>query len=71
MCATGDIISPEINSSKKLQEACYISNWGHPGGCQESPAVEEAYPKKTCNIDGGFEDNCALLDCWFNHFCSL
>ena len=71
MHATGDIISPELNSWKKLWEACYISNRGCPGGCQGSPAVEEVYPKKTCNVDGGIEDNCASLDCWFDHSCSL
>ena len=48
---------------KKLQETCYISNRVHPGGCQGCPAVEEAYPKKTCNINGGIKDNCALVDC--------
>ena len=69
--ATGDNISLEINSWKKLREACYISDRGHPGGCQECPTAEEAYPKKTHNIDGGIKDNRALLDCWFNHSCSF
>ena len=73
MHAMGDIISPEINSWKKLEEVCYISDRDHPGqgGCQESPTVEEVYPKKTCNVDGGIENNCASLDCWFDHLCSL
>ena len=30
--------------------------------CQEGPAVEEADPKKTCNIDGSVKDTCASLD---------
>ena len=52
--AMGDIISPESNSQKKLNEACYISNRGHPGGCQGSPAAEEVYPKKTCDVKWGY-----------------
>ena len=71
MHATGDIISPGINSWGKLWEVYYISDRVHPGGCQGCPAVEEVYLKKTCNINGGIEGNCALLDCWFNHSCSL
>ena len=71
MCSTGDIISLEINSQKKWWEAYYISDRGHPEGCQESPTVEEVYPKKTCDVDGGIVDNCASLDCWFNQLCSL
>ena len=71
MHAMGDIISLEINFKKKLWEACYISDRGHLGECQESPTVEEAYPKKTCDVNGGIEDNCASLDCWFDHLCSL
>ena len=35
-----------------MWEACYISDRGHPGGPQGSPAAKEAYPKKTCNVDG-------------------
>ena len=54
---------------KKFQEAAYLSERVHAGGCQECPTVEEAYPKKTCNIDGGVRDNCASLDCCFNHSC--
>ena len=48
-----------------------ISERVHPGGCQECPTAEEAYPKKTCNVDGGIKDNCASLDCWCNPSCSL
>ena len=48
----GDIISLEINSQKKLQEAYYISERVHPGGCQGCPGAEDAYPKKTCDING-------------------
>ena len=69
--ATGGIISPEINSQKKFWEASYISERVHPGGCQECPAVEETFPKKTCNINGGVKDNCASWDCCFDHLCSL
>ena len=50
--ATGDIISPEINSWKKLWEAYYISDRVHPGVCQGCPTAEEVYPKKTCNVNG-------------------
>ena len=57
MCAMGNIFSPEINSWKKFQEASDISERVHPGGCQECPTLEEAYPKKTCNVDGGVKDN--------------
>ena len=61
MCAMGDIISPEINSQKKLWGAFYISERVHPGGCQGCPAVEEAYPKKTCDIDGVSK---RTVHCW-------
>ena len=59
---------------KKLQEVCYISGRGHPGGFQESPTAEEAYPKNTCDVNGGIKDNCASLDCWLTicvHYNSL
>ena len=69
--AMGDVISLEINSWKKLQEASYISERVCPGACQGCPAVEEAYPKKTCDVNGGIKDNCASLDCCFDHLCSL
>ena len=52
MHAMGDIISLEINSQKKLQEAYYISERVCPGGCQGCPTPDNAYPKKTCNVDG-------------------
>ena len=42
----------KIISGKELWEAYYISDRVCPGGCQGCPAVEEAYPKKTCNVDG-------------------
>ena len=71
MHAMGDIISPEIHSQKKFQEASYISKRVCPGGCQGCSTAEEAYPKKTCDIDGGIKDTCALLDCCFDHSCSL
>ena len=67
--AMGNINSPEINSQKKFWEASYISERVRPGGCQECPTAEEAYPKKTCNVNGGVKDNCALLDCCFDHSC--
>ena len=71
MHAMGDIISPEIKSWKQFCEASYISETVHPVGCQGCPAVEEVYPKKTCNVDGGIKDNCASLDCCLDHLCSL
>ena len=70
-CTAGDIISQVINSQKKFQEASYISERVCPGGCQECPTVEEAYPKKTCNVNVGVKDNCAPLDCCFDHSGSL
>ena len=56
---------------KKLKEASYISERVHPGGCQGCHTAEEVYPKKTCDVDGGIKDNCASLDCCFDHSCSL
>ena len=69
--ATGDIISPEINSWEKIWEASCIAERVHPGGCQGCPAAEEAYPKKTCDIDGVSK---TTVHCWivcFDHSCSL
>ena len=61
----------ELIPRKKFWEASYISKRVHPGGCQGCPTAEEAYPKKTCNVNGDIKDNCALLDCCFDHLCSL
>ena len=69
--AMGDIISPKINSQKKIQEATYLSERVHSGGCQECSTAEEAYLKKTCIINGSVKDNCTSFDCCFDHSCSL
>ena len=37
---------------KKFLEVSYISERVCPGGCQECSAVEEVYPKKTCDVGG-------------------
>ena len=60
-CAMGDIISPENNSQKKLQEASYISERVHPGGCQGCPTAEEAYPKKLATLMGVSK---TTVHCW-------
>ena len=70
-CAIVILFLQKLIPGKQLQEECYISDRVCPGGCQGCPTVEEAYPEKTCNADGCIEDNCALLDCWFDHSCSL
>ena len=46
---------------KKLWEAYYISDRVHPGGCQGCPAVEEAHPKKTSDVDGVSK---TTVHCW-------
>ena len=56
---------------KKFWKAVYLSRRVHSGGCQDCPAVEEMDPKKTCSVDGSVKDNCAWLDCCFDHLCSL
>ena len=47
----------KLAPGKKLWGASYISERVHPGGHQGCPTVEEAYPKKTCNVNGGMKDN--------------
>ena len=56
---------------KEFWEAANLSERVCSGGCQDCPSAEETYPKKTCGIDGSVKDNCALLDCCFDHSCSL
>ena len=46
---------------KQLWEMYYISDRVHPGGCQGCPTAEEAYPQKTCNVDGVLK---TTVHCW-------
>ena len=50
--ATGDIISLEINSWKKLWEACYISNRGHPGGVKDVLLSKRCTQRKLATLMG-------------------
>ena len=71
-CAMGDIISPEINAHKRWgRPPIYLKEFVQEGVKDVPLLMEEAYPKKPCGVDGGIKDNCASLDCCFNHLCSL
>ena len=51
-CATGIIISPEINSEKNSSRLpIYLIECA----CQEHATREETYRVKTCSIDGSFK----------------
>ena len=68
MCAMGDIFLWKLIPRKKLREASYISERVHSGGCQRCSTVEEAYPKKTCDIDGGIKEQLCIDGLLFQPF---
>ena len=53
MHATGDIISPEINSWKKFQEASCISKRVHPGGVSRMSCCGRGIPKENLQCQWG------------------
>ena len=71
MHATGVINSPKLLSQKNILGECLSICQSSLRRCQECTAEEEAYSAKAGEVNGGVQNNSALLDCCINPLCAF